>query len=139
MCPASGFGSLDFSQVPCSLKLSIERPLPLNLISCEGFCIWVVGAPSRFSISSSPVSDSDCRPIHNCLQASSVRVVNARTHDCAASAETFGINLSLFLAETRLLRQRADDATGGTASRRARQRLPPAIPPPRLDRHPESP
>jgi hypothetical protein len=45
---------------PTHMKLSIERPLPLNLISCIGFCLGVVGAPSRFSISSSPISNSDC-------------------------------------------------------------------------------
>jgi adenylosuccinate lyase len=56
------------------------------------------------------------------LQASRIRLINARTHNCAAAAQTFGIDFTLFFAETGLLRQRTDDATGGTTSGRARQR-----------------
>ena len=55
------------------------------------------------------------------MQARSIRFVNTRTHNCAAAAQTFGINLSLFFAKTSLLRQRADDATSRTTSGRARQ------------------
>jgi hypothetical protein len=77
---------------------------------------WVEGLPPALPVSRATFSDIDRCAVHEHLQAGTVVIRHASAHNRASAAQSFRVNIRLFLADAGL-GESADDASRSTPSR----------------------